>query len=206
MIFTRIKKAIALGLAAVSAMSMTALADTPSAEIYALSQEEANARGFQIIDEDIYSLDGVLLIDMTNGFTPDGYELDADFSVQTPDMHENADAMDIMPMSLDIFDGGITLSKNVDGNQGVILGDSFKGSAGETKAYLTYYSGEPTGVNFGIYNKTRNTVVEYVYNIKPGKTSKGVTVYNSSHPNDSYVAQTSGYQSSGYASLYVELK
>lgn len=204
------KKVAMMGVAAIMAMSTMSIsafaANIPSEKIYAMSQEETRARGFEIIDGDIYGLDGVLLIDMTNGLTPDGYALDENFAVQTPDMYEDISETDIMPLSTEIFNGGKNLNENKDGNQGVNLGDSFTASADETTAYLEYCSGEPTGVNFSIINKTRNTLVEFVFNVQPGKTSKGIGVYNSARPKDKYFAQASGYKSSGYASMIVTLK
>ena len=211
-IMKKFKKIIAMGCAAVmavSAMSMSAFA--ASDEIYALSEEETRARGFVIINEDIYDLNGNLIIDMENGFTPDGSTLDENFkvtyasnttmSVRTISNFDNFTS----PLSFNdpIFSGTADVNMNVDGNQGDQYGPDFKMTAAEPYVHLAYYSGNVSGLNIAVHNKTRNTLVDWVSNVLPGYISAGIYVYNAARPNDYYKAVVSGQGSSGNATFKI---
>lgn len=208
----KFKKIIALGCAAVmavSAMSISAFA--ASDEIYALSEEETRARGFVIINEDIYDLSGKLIIDMENGFTPDGSTLDENFKVTYPSNTtmsigtvSNFDNF-ASPLSYNdpIFYGTANVYKNVDGNQGRQYGSDFKMTADEPYVGLAYYSGNVSGLNIAVHNKTRNTLVDWVSNVLPGKISSGIYVYNAARPNDYYKAVVSSEGSSGNATFKI---
>jgi hypothetical protein len=140
---------------------------------------------------------------MYDGVTADGYALDPNFTVHDPSTYVQIDEDEISLMTTDIFSGTKYLNKNIDGNQGVQLGSDFKVSSSEPNCRLTYNSGVPTGVNFGVYNVTRGTVVEWVPNVLPGKSSIDVFAYTSSRPNDMYRAMGSAEGSAGNASLRV---
>lgn len=169
----KLRKIITMGLAAimaVSAMSISAMAteideSNPSYEIYSLTQEETRARGFEIIDEDIYDLNGNLLIDMTDGFTPDGYTLDPEFKVST-----SSEADVIMPRSTNIANGTYTLNLNTTGEQRKDIGSTFKLTSDEPDVYVKYVSGSAASVNFGLVNIPRNSMVDWIPSVKPGRS------------------------------------
>ena len=70
--------------AAALAAAVTCHAAGPSSEVYSLSENETADRGFRLVDGDVYSLDGELLIDLTDGITPEGRTLDPEFRVVYP--------------------------------------------------------------------------------------------------------------------------
>lgn len=163
----KFKKVMAMSCAAimaVSAMSVSAFA--ASDEIYALSRDETMSRGFIVIDEDIYDLNGNMLIDMNDGFTPDGYTLDPEFRVA---VDNSVEKKNIVPYSTNIASGTFTLNLNTTGNESIQIGRTFELTASEPDVYVQYKSGSAAAVNFGLVNITRNTMVEWVPSVKPGK-------------------------------------
>ncbi|ACV61444.1 hypothetical protein Dtox_0524 [Desulfofarcimen acetoxidans DSM 771] len=164
---------------------------------------DTTSRGYQLIDGDVYDLHGNLLIKMYDGFTADGYTLDPNFTVHDPGTYVQIDEDEISLMATEIFNGTKYLNKNIDGNQGVQLGGDFTVSSSEPNWRLTYNSGVPTGVNFGVYNVTRGTVVEWVPKVLPGKSLSDVFAYTSSRSNDVYRTMGSAEGSAGHASLRV---
>ncbi len=163
--------------------------------------KDTASRGYQLIDGDVYDLDGNLLIKLYNGFTADGYALDPNFTVYDAEDLDDRDGITTLAAS-DIYDGTKYLYKNTDGNQGVQLGSNFTLTSSKSNVYLGYDSGEPSGVNFAVLNVTRDTVVQWISNIKAEK-SKSISVYNSSRPDDTYSVKASAVDVSGNATLQV---
>lgn len=190
----KIKKIISITLAAIMMLSIGCLS-TSAEEL-----KDTVSRGYQLIDGDVYDLDGNLLIKLYNGVTADGYALDPNFTVYDA---EDLDDRGITTLAAsDIYDGTKYLYKNTDGNQGVQLGSNFTLTSSKSNVYLGYDSGEPSGVNFSVLNVTRDTVVQWISNIKVEK-SKSISVYNSSRPDDTYSVKASAVDVSGNATLQV---
>ncbi len=165
---------------------------------------DTTARGYKLIDGDVYDLKGNLLIKMYNGFTADGYRLAPNFTVYDGgDIPDSVDQNSSVTLSAsDIYDGTKYLYKNIDGNQGVQLGGNFTVTDSKPNVSLTYYSGEPSGVNFAVHNATQDTVVKWVSNVKVNET-KTISTYNSSRPDDLYLVKASAVNVSGNATLEV---
>lgn len=168
------KKVMAMGLAtmaAISTMSMSAFAydsdeNNASYEIYSLTQEETRARGFEIINGDIYDLNGNMLIDMTeDGFTPDGYTLDPAFRVSSSS-HSGVSSVSLY--STTIANATFTLYLNTSGEQSVDIGSTFTLSSEEPDVYVKYNSGTAGAVNFGLVNINRNSVVDWIPSVTAG--------------------------------------
>jgi len=191
----KIKKIISITLAAIMMLSIGCLS-TSAEEL-----KDTASRGYQLIDGDVYDLDGNLLIKLYNGFTADGYALDPNFTVYDAEDLDDRDGITTLAAS-DIYDGTKYLYKNTDGNQGVQLGSNFTLTSSKSNVYLGYDSGEPSGVNFAVLNVTRDTVVQWISNIKAEK-SKSISVYNSSRPDDTYSVKASAVDVSGNATLQV---
>lgn len=164
-IMKKFKKVMAMGLAtmaAVSAMSMSAMAAeidefNPSYEVYSLSEEETISRGFRIVNEDIYDLNGNLVFDMEDGLTPDGYSLDPAFRISQP----KAATSTITPRRTTISTGSWPLPLNTDGHQGEQIGDLFKLTASEPDVYVRYETGTAPSINVGLVSTASNAVVDY---------------------------------------------
>lgn len=208
--FTRIKKTIAMGLAAMTAVSALAVPvmaadETEQTDVMTMSAEETRSRGFEIINGDVYDLNGKLLIDLTDGMTNDGFSLDPNFRVHSESEYMD-DKNDIMLLSLNnpIFEGTISLNLNTTGDQGKQVGVSQKATASDNICYMRYVSGIPSGVNFSVINNTRGTMVDWFSNVKAGNYVT-TTVYNSSHPNDYYSVYASAEGARGNASLRIYL-
>ena len=205
----KFKKVIALGLAAmaaVSAMSVTAMATGDnSSDVLAMSAQETRSRGFEVINGDIYDLNGNLLIDLTDGKMENGFTIDPDFKV-----HSEAEYVDdnssVMPFSINnpIFDGTIGLNLNTTGNEGKQVGSSTKATSSDNICKMKYVSGYPSGVNFCVMNITKGTAVDWYPNVK-ANNSVNCPVYNSSRPNDTYVVYASAEGTAGSAHLLVYL-
>lgn len=163
--------------------------------------KDTASRGYQLIDGDVYDLDGNLLFKMYNGVTADGYALDPNFAVYAAEDLDDRNEITTLAAS-DIYDGTKYLYKNTDGNQGVQLGSNFTLTSSKPDVYLGYSSGEPSGVNFAVLNVTQDTVVKWISNILAGD-SKSVSVYNSSRPDDTYMVKASAVDVSGNATLEV---
>jgi|GEM_PF-1110688 hypothetical protein len=191
----KIKKIISITLAAIMMLSIGCLS-TSAEEL-----KDTASRGYQLIDGDVYDLDGNLLIKLYNGVTADGYALDPNFTVYDAEDLDDRDGITTLAAS-DIYDGTKYLYKNTDGNQGVQLGSNFTLTSSKSNVYLGYDSGEPSGVNFAVLNVTRDTVVQWISNIKAEK-SKSISVYNSSRPDDTYSVKASAVDVSGNATLQV---
>jgi hypothetical protein len=192
---TKIKKIISITLAAIMMLSIGCLS-TSAEEL-----KDTASRGYQLIDGDVYDLDGNLLIKLYNGVTADGYALDPNFTVYDAEDLDDCDGITTLAAS-DIYDGTKYLYKNTDGNQGVQLGSNFTLTSSKSNVYLGYDSGEPSGVNFAVLNVTRDTVIQWISNIKAEK-SKSISVYNSSRPDDTYSVKASAVDVSGNATLQV---
>lgn len=192
---TKIKKIISITLAAIMMLSIGCLS-TSAEEL-----KDMASRGYQLIDGDVYDLDGNLLIKLYNGVTADGYALDPNFTVYDAEDLDDCDGITTLAAS-DIYDGTKYLYKNTDGNQGVQLGSNFTLTSSKSNVYLGYDSGEPSGVNFAVLNVTRDTVIQWISNIKAEK-SKSISVYNSSRPDDTYSVKASAVDVSGNATLQV---
>lgn len=190
------KKVVSMLLAVVMVLSIGCLSASAEEPV------DTTSRGYQLIDGDVYDLYGNLLIKMYDGFTADGYALDPNFTVHDSSTSAPIDCDEVSPMSTEIFNGTKYLNKNIDGNQGVQLGGNFTVSSSEPDCRFTYRSGEPSGVNFGVYNITRGTIVDWVSNVLAGD-SEEVSVYNSSRPNDTYKVTASAVDSAGNATMRV---
>lgn len=203
----KFKKIIALAMAAmaaVSAMSMTALAaEDNSSDILSMSVQETRERGFEVIDGDIYDLNGNLIIDLTDGKTAEGFTLAPEFRVH--DASEFVDASSV-PMLLSasnpIYNGTKSLDLNTSGEQGKPIGSSFKATSSEPRCYFYYRSGTPTGVNFSVVNTSNDQIVDWISNLQRGKADY-FTVYNSAKPNASYQVYASAEGSAGNATITV---
>lgn len=130
-----------------------------------MTQKETRTRGFEIVNEDIYDLNGNLLIDMTDDFTPDGYSLDPEFKVSDI----SSDTLSVMPHSTTIANGTYSLNLNTTGEQGKPIGTTFKLTSDEHNVYVEYISGSAATVNFGLINIQRNSMVDWVPSVEPGK-------------------------------------
>lgn len=161
---------------------------------------DTRSRGYQLIDGDVYDLNGNLLFKMYDGFTADGYTLDPDFTVHYPSNTVSVDNDEDIPD--DIYSGNIYLPKNIDGYQGTDVGSSFKLTSSNPNVSLYYVSGSPSGVNFAVHNLSKGSVVDWIPGV-PKKDLESVSVYNSSRPNDVYLVRASAVDVSGYARLKV---
>lgn len=166
---------------------------------------DTTSRGYQLINGDVYDLNGNLLIKMYDGFTGDGYTLDPNFKVYYPSNDSEAvDKNVVLPMSTDLFNGTKDLPLNTDGNQGTYLCNDFTVSSSEPDVWCKYSSGVPSGVNFAVLNITRNTAVGWVPNLQAGRSDTVDGVYNSARPNDHYAVKASAQGSAGSAKLQVK--
>ena len=140
-----------------------------------LSTADMKSRGYEIIDGDVYDLHGNLIIEMENGLTKEGLSLDPDFRVYYDD-DSNTAISPASPAKGIVFNGTMHIPLNADDNQSVQAGSNFKGSLNAKKAYLTYNSGTTSGINFAVHSVTNNSVVGWVSNIQPDKTSTGISI------------------------------
>ena len=161
---------------------------------------DTRSRGYQLIDGDVYDLNGNLLIKMYDGFTADGYTLDPNFTVHYPSDSVSIERDEDIPD--DIYSGTKYLPKNTDGYQGTDLGDSFTLTSSKPDVSFYYVSGNPSSVNFAVLNVTKGTVVDWIPNV-PKKELESVSVYNSSRPDDKYLVKASAVDVSGNARLKV---
>lgn len=191
------KRIVSLVLGMVMALSIGGL--SASAEGLA----DTTSRGYQLINGDVYDLNGNLLIKMYNGFTADGYTLDPSFTVYDASDLDSVDRNEVTTLAAsNIYDGTKYLYKNTNGNQGVQLGSNFTLTSSKPDVSLTYDSGEPSGVNFAVHNVTQDTLVKWISNVKTEKT-KSISVYNSSRPDDTYLVKASAVDVSGNATMQV---
>jgi hypothetical protein len=164
---------------------------------------DTTSRGYQLINGDVYDLNGNLLIKMYNGFTADGYALDPSFTVHDASDLDSVDRNEVTTLAAsNIYDGTKYLYKNTNGNQGVQLGSNFTLTSSKPDVSLTYDSGEPSGVNFAVHNVTKDTLIKWISNVKTEKT-KSISVYNSSRPDDTYLVKASAVDVSGNATMQV---
>ncbi len=191
-----------------TALLAMALLVVPLTAVYAqgTNSSDTMARGYQLINGDVYDLHGNLLIKMHDGRTPDGYTLDPNFTVYDASTDANTQVLTadntVSPDSIVIYSGTKNLNLNVDGNQGVQLGSDFTVSSSQPNVRFTYSSGVPSGVNFAVDNVTRGTTAGWVSNLQPGH-SKSILVYNGS-PSDTYRVKASAQGSAGTATVEVE--
>ncbi len=196
------------------AMTLAILLLGMSAATYAANEKPATGNqvevlpatsgGYQLIDGNVYDLDGNLLIKMHDGFTPDGYTLDPKFTVYDASTQVPEDQTSLP--ALDIFRGTKYLTLITDDNQGVQLGGDFTVSPNEPNVRFTYGSGIPSGVNFELDDVTRGTIVVWASNFLPGKSSPNIPVYNGpngSDPSDVYRAKASAQGCAGNATVEV---
>lgn len=188
------KKIVSLTLAAILVLSIGCL----SASAYEMN--DTRSRGYQLIDGDVYDLDGNLLIKLYDGRTADGFALDPEFAVyDAKDLERDVISTQA---TYDIYDGTKYLNKNTDGNQGVQVGINFTLTSSKTKVHLGYSSGEPSGVNFAVHNITQDTVAKWISNITAGDYRNPI-IYNSARPDDTYMVKASAVDVSGNATLEI---
>lgn len=184
----RSKRAAFLFLAVVLVLAMNSLGALASTD-------DTTSKGYQLIDGNVCDLSGNVLIEMRNGFTPDGYALDPNFKVSYPVKSEA-----IVPYSAtatELYNGTMSLALNTDGNQGKQVGESFKATSEEPDVVCFYRSGQPSGVNFAVVNTTRDTLVTFVPNVQPGEQTDPIPTYNSGRPSDNYRVKASAEGSAG---------
>lgn len=167
---------------------------------YASSEEQVNTldKGYQIIDGDIYDKYGVLLIDMENGLTPEGYTLSPDFEVVYPeDLNNEPEKISKLRIT-SVFNGTKYLNKNITGNEGVQVGSNFSFSSFERDFYLKYSSGPSNvGLNVSLINVTTGSCVTWFSNMQANTSNTYSGAYNPSRPNDVFKVMGSGQGGSG---------
>ncbi len=161
---------------------------------------DTRSRGYQLIDGDVYDLDGNLLIKMYGIFTIDGYTLDPNFTVHYPSNTVSLDRAEDIPD--DIYSGVKYLSKDTEDHEGTDVGPSFTLTSSKPNVSLYYVSGSPSNVNFAVHNITKNVVVSLIPNV-PKKKLESVSLYNSSRPNDVYLVKASAVDVPGNVRLKV---
>ncbi|MEK8131893.1 hypothetical protein WMW72_28690 [Paenibacillus filicis] len=159
-------------------------------------------KGYQLVNGDVYDKHGNLLIDMENGFTPDGYTLSPDFSVVYGDYTTEGT---VSLRAIDIFNGTISVPQNTDGTQSVKLGSDFSFTSSEPDFYVEYASGTVAGVNFGLNNMTTGQAVKWFSNVQADKFNTFTGAYNSSRPGDKFNVKASGQGGSGNVSVTVKI-
>lgn len=157
---------------------------------------DTTARGYQLINGDVCDLSGNLLIKMHNGFTADGYTLDPNFRVQYPSASDPDESV-LRASSSTIFSGTIALKLNTTGEQGKQLGDNFKATSDEPDVFCKYISGNPAGVNFSVFNITRNSLILFVPNVQAGSNTGDIATHNTTRPDDTYRVTASAEGSTG---------
>lgn len=169
----KFKKIIAMCLTAAMAMSVMCVGafaaekEIYSGDVFAMSTEETRARGFLIIDGDVCDLDGNVILDLTNGLTSGGCELDPEFRVAYPQKAENLSVFSARATNY-IANGTFSLQLNVTGWEGTLIGNSFSPTVSKPNVYVKYASGNPTSINVGVFNTGRNTVLTWTPEILPG--------------------------------------
>ena len=190
-----------------TALLTMALLAVPLTAVYAqdTSSPDTRARGYQLINGDVYDLHGNLLIKMHNGYTPDGYTLDPNFTVFDPSIDAPSNATTVSPeTTITIYDGSPTLNKNVTGNEGIQLDGEFTVSSSVPNVRGIYQGGVPSAINIAIDNITRGTQAAYFPSIKPGTSNAQYKLIYNGSPTDKYIIKASAVDVAGRAHVTVE--
>lgn len=175
------KKVIGMLFATVAALTMSVAVFASSADNsglldLSLSQEEAASRGFQIIDGNIYELDGTLLFVLDEyGFTQYGFRLDERFALGNQVPSSNAPE----PRNgISFVTGTHHANLNVNGTQGRAVGQRNALTSALPNITVTYSSGTPTGLNVSVRNVNNGNSVGWVSNVAPGNDAVFNAVFN----------------------------
>jgi len=195
-----------------SFIPFTAVAATmqePGALNLDMPLEEASERGFQIIDGDIYSMHGELLIQLDeNGLTQDGLMLSDNFQIiygGTPTVEFDGPLASFQAATsirgADIAIGTFRVTRNR-GTATVPLGGRFTLCATFPSVSINYQFGVVTGVNFSVVNVTANRVEAFATNVTVGRNVLFANIFHPANPSHQFELRASGETGAGNITVH----